>query len=106
MIDTGTEWIHNFTHTLNGLKCKQGDQLDEQLIPYHLEAAYGWDGEKYKKVPAWVLDAIFKNMPEYKFKILLVMITLMKISPRKQSTTYYSIFLLEKLIIRKKGFKL
>ena len=67
-IDVGAEWIHNFPHTLNRLIGKKGNQVDEMLIPYHLENAYNWNGEKYKSVSPWELDTMFKIMPEYKFK--------------------------------------
>ncbi len=67
-IDIGAEWIHNLPHSLNRLKGKKGDQLDEVLIPYHLESAYSWNGKEYEKVPTWILSTMFKNMPEYKFK--------------------------------------
>ena len=48
-IDIGAEWIHNLPHSLNRLKGKKGDQLDEVLIPYHLESAYSWNGKEYEK---------------------------------------------------------
>ena len=48
-IDIGAEWIHSAPIVLNKLKGKAGDQIDEELIPYHLEETYSWDGQKYKK---------------------------------------------------------
>lgn len=67
-IDIGAEWIHNLPPILNRLKGKKGDEVDEELIPYHLETAYNWDGSKYKEVSKVERDAMFKFMPEYKFK--------------------------------------
>ena len=67
-IDIGAEWIHNFPYTLNALKGKQGDQIEEVLIPYYLEDAYNWDGEEYKRVSGLEAYTTFQIMPEYKFK--------------------------------------
>lgn len=67
-IDVGAEWIHNLPPVLNRLKGKEGDEVEEELIPYHLESAYNWDGKKYKEVSKVVRNRMFKFMPEYKFK--------------------------------------
>ena len=67
-IDLGAEWIHNQPQILNRLKGKKGDVIDEDLIPYHLNSAFEWDGEAYKKITQENLDAYFNFMPEYKFK--------------------------------------
>ena len=67
-IDIGAEWIHNSSLILNRLKGKKGDEVEEELMPYHLETAYNWDGTKYKEVSKAARDGAFKFMPEYKFK--------------------------------------
>ncbi|MFK7946440.1 MAG: NAD(P)/FAD-dependent oxidoreductase [Saprospiraceae bacterium] len=67
-IDVGAEWIHNLPPILNRLKGKEGDEVDEELIPYHLEKAYSWNGKKYKEISKVQRNAMFKFMPEYKFK--------------------------------------
>jgi len=43
-------------------------QIDEELIPYHLEDTYNWDGEKYKKVSQAENNFRYNFMPESKFK--------------------------------------
>ncbi len=67
-IDIGAEWIHSAPIVLNKLKGKAGDQIDEELIPYHLEETYNWDGQKYKKVSQFQNDFMYKFIPESKFK--------------------------------------
>lgn len=67
-IDIGAEWIHNLPPILNRLKGKEGDQVDEELIAYHLEDSYSWDGENYKAISQSENNALFEFMPEYKFK--------------------------------------
>jgi monoamine oxidase len=67
-IDIGAEWIHSAPIVLNKLKGKAGDQIDEELIPYHLEETYNWDGQKYKKNAQSQNNFMFKFMPESKFK--------------------------------------
>ncbi|HAA15884.1 MAG TPA: hypothetical protein DCE41_30905, partial [Cytophagales bacterium] len=67
-IDLGAEWIHNMPGILNKLKGKAGEEPDEELIPWHLEDSYRWDGAKYKAIPQWYRDAFFAFMPEQKFK--------------------------------------
>lgn len=67
-IDIGAEWIHSAPIVLNKLKGKAGDQIDEELIPYHLEETYSWDGQKYKKSSQSENDFMYKFMPESKFK--------------------------------------
>ena len=67
-IDIGAEWIHNLPPVLNRLKGKEGDELDEELIPYRLEDSYKWDGTNYEKISQKELDSYFEFFPEYKFK--------------------------------------
>jgi len=67
-IDIGAEWLHNLPPILNKLKGKAGDEVDEELIPYHLESAYNWDGNNYTEVSESERNARFKFMPESKFK--------------------------------------
>ena len=67
-IDIGAEWLHSAPIALNKMKGKAGDQIDEELIPYHLEEAYNWDGQKYEKVSQSQNDFTYKFMPESKFK--------------------------------------
>ena len=67
-IDIGAEWIHSAPIVLNKLKGKAGDQIEEALIPYHLEETYSWDGQKYKKSSQSENDFMYQFMPESKFK--------------------------------------
>ncbi len=67
-IDLGAEWIHSAPIVLNKLKGKEGDEIEEALIPYHLENTASWDGEKYKLNPDWQHKAMYHFMPESKFK--------------------------------------
>ena len=67
-IDIGAEWIHSAPIILNRLKGKAGDQIEEELIPYHLEETYSWDGQNYKKSSQVQNDFMYKFMPESKFK--------------------------------------
>ncbi|MFT6002744.1 MAG: monoamine oxidase [Flavobacteriales bacterium] len=67
-IDIGAEWLHSAPMTLNKLKGKQGEVIDEELIPYHLEKTASWDGKEYKINPKWGDDAFYYFMPESKFK--------------------------------------
>ncbi len=67
-IDIGAEWIHSAPIVLNKMKGKAGDQIDEELIPYHLEETYNWDGEKYEKVSQSQNDFMYNFLPESKFK--------------------------------------
>ena len=67
-IDLGAEWIHNQPTILNRLIGMSGDSVEEELIPYHLESAYNWDGSNYEKVEKKDLDNQFDFFPEYKFK--------------------------------------
>ena len=67
-IDIGAEWLHSAPITLNVLKGKQGNEIDEELIPYRLENTASWDGEKYKTIPRWQSRLYYKFMPESKFK--------------------------------------
>jgi monoamine oxidase len=67
-IDVGAEWIHSNPVVLNILKGKKGNEIDEELIPYHLEDAYSWDGLEYEKVSKSKLDFDYNFMPESKFK--------------------------------------
>tara|TARA_B110000037_G_scaffold222016_1_gene295117 strand:- start:286 stop:1503 length:1218 start_codon:yes stop_codon:yes gene_type:complete len=67
-IDIGAEWLHSAPHTLNVLKGKQGEEIDEDLIPYHLENTARWDGKEYKINPRWQNNFMYNSMPESKFK--------------------------------------
>lgn len=67
-IDIGAEWIHSAPIVLNKLKGKAGDQIEEELIPYHLEETYSWDGQQYEKVSQAQNDFLYNFMPESKFK--------------------------------------
>ena len=67
-IDIGAEWLHSAPIALNKMKSKAGEQIDEELIPYHLEDTYDWDGEKYKKNSQALNDFMYKFLPESKFK--------------------------------------
>ena len=67
-IDVGAEWIHSNPVVLNILKGKKGNEIDEELIPYHLENAYSWNGLEYEKVSKSKLDFDYNFMPESKFK--------------------------------------
>ncbi len=67
-IDLGAEWIHSAPIVLNKLKGKAGDQIDESLIPYHVEETYSWDGQNYEKDAQAQNDFMYKFMPESKFK--------------------------------------
>jgi len=67
-IDIGAEWLHSAPSTLNVLKGKQGEEIDEDLIPYHLEKTASWDGKKYKVNPHWQNNFMYNFMPESKFK--------------------------------------
>jgi monoamine oxidase len=67
-IDVGAEWIHSNPVVLNILKGKKGNEIDEELIPYHLEDAYSWNGLEYEKVSKAKLDFDYNFMPESKFK--------------------------------------
>jgi len=67
-IDTGAEWLHSAPVTLNKLKGKQGDEIDEELIPYHLNSTASWDGKEYKIDPAWQNNFMYNFLPESKFK--------------------------------------
>jgi monoamine oxidase len=67
-IDIGAEWIHSAPIVLNRLKGKEGSQIDEELIPYHLEDTYTWDGATYKEVSQSKNNFAYNFMPESKFK--------------------------------------
>lgn len=67
-IDVGAEWLHSNPVTLNKLKGKTGDKIDEELIPYRLEKTASWDGKKYKINPNWINNFAYNFMPESKFK--------------------------------------
>jgi len=45
-IDIGAEWLHSAPITLNKLKGKPGKEIDEVLIPYHLDSTASWDGKE------------------------------------------------------------
>tara|TARA_Y100000385_G_scaffold207901_1_gene215577 strand:- start:746 stop:1957 length:1212 start_codon:yes stop_codon:yes gene_type:complete len=67
-MDLGAEWIHNQPGILNKLIGLPGDWTSEELIPYHLESAFSWDGQDYAQTDKEELDAFFNFFPEYKFK--------------------------------------
>ena len=67
-IDIGAEWLHSAPVTLNKLKGKHGDEIDEQLIPYHLDCTAVWNGTEYKINPGWQDNFMYNFMPESKFK--------------------------------------
>jgi|TARA_B110000259_G_scaffold188039_1_gene244597 monoamine oxidase len=67
-IDIGAEWLHSAPITLNKLKGKQGEVIDEDLIPYHLYSTASWDGKEYKINPQWENNFIYNFLPESKFK--------------------------------------
>jgi monoamine oxidase len=67
-IDIGAEWLHSAPITLNKLKGKQGTEIDEELIPYHLDSSASWDGKEYKVNPHWQNNFMYNFLPESKFK--------------------------------------
>lgn len=67
-IDIGAEWIHSAPIVLNKLKGKKGEKIDEEIIPYHLEESYDWDGKKLREVSKIWLDLFYHFIPESKFK--------------------------------------
>lgn len=67
-IDIGAEWLHSAPITLNKLKGKQGTEIDEELIPYHLDSTASWDGKEYKVNPHWQNNFMYNFLPESKFK--------------------------------------
>ena len=67
-IDIGAEWIHSHPNVLNVLKGKKGDEVEEDLIPYHLEQSVKWDGKELKAVSQNYRDSYYNFMPESKFK--------------------------------------
>ena len=67
-IDIGAEWLHSAPITLNKLKGKLGKEIDEELIPYHLDSTASWDGKEYKVDPHWQNNFMYNFLPEFKFK--------------------------------------
>ena len=67
-IDLGAEWLHSAPITVNKLKGKQGEEIDEELIPYRLENTASWDGKEYKINSDWINNFVYNFMPESKFK--------------------------------------
>jgi len=67
-IDIGAEWLHSAPITLNVLKGKKGSEIDEELIPYHLEKTASWDGKEYTVDPNWQNNFMYSFLPESKFK--------------------------------------
>lgn len=67
-IDIGAEWLHSAPITLNKLKGKIGEEIDEELIPYRLENTASWDGKEYKVNSDWINSFAYNFMPESKFK--------------------------------------
>ncbi|MCI4671783.1 MAG: FAD-dependent oxidoreductase [Bacteroidia bacterium] len=66
-IDLGAEWIHSNPKVLNIIKGKNGDEIDEELIPYKLNTALNWDGKELKPAKSY-LKYFYDFMPESKFK--------------------------------------
>ncbi|MDC1022284.1 FAD-dependent oxidoreductase [Schleiferiaceae bacterium] len=62
-MDLGAEWIHNQPGILNKLIGLPGDWTSEELIPYHLESAFSWDGQDYAQTDKEELDAFFNFFP-------------------------------------------
>jgi monoamine oxidase len=67
-IDLGAEWIHNNAEILDVLSGEEGTAANMDLIPYHLEEVYRWDGNKYKELPSYQANFMFGFFPEYKFQ--------------------------------------
>ena len=67
-IDIGAEWLHSAPITLNKLKGKKGDNIDEELIPYHLDRTASWDGKELKIDPHWQNNFMYYFLSESKFK--------------------------------------
>jgi monoamine oxidase len=67
-IDIGAEWLHSAPITLNKLKGKYGDEIDEELIPYHLDCTAIWNGTEYKVNSSWQNEFRYNFLPESKFK--------------------------------------
>ena len=67
-IDIGAEWLHSAPITLNKLKGKHGEEIDEELIPYQLESTATWDGTEYKISSVWQNNFRYNFLPESKFK--------------------------------------
>jgi monoamine oxidase len=67
-IDVGAEWLHSTPITLNKLKGKHGEEIDEELIPYQLESTATWDGTEYKISSVWQNNFRYNFLPESKFK--------------------------------------
>jgi hypothetical protein len=60
--------VHSAPITLNKLKGKHGEEIDEELIPYQLESTATWDGTEYKISPVWQNNFRYNFLPESKFK--------------------------------------
>ncbi len=67
-IDIGAEWLHSSPLVLNKLKGKNGNEIDESLIPYKLENTATWDGKNYITNPKWQDNFRYNFLPESKFK--------------------------------------
>ena len=67
-MDLGAEWIHNTPEVLDVLSGDEGVSETIELIPYHLEEVYSWDGEEYGETSQVFLNRYFAFFPEYKFK--------------------------------------
>ena len=67
-IDIGAEWIHSAPIVLNILKGKEGEHIDEELVPYKLERTASWDGTTYKINSKKENEDAYNFMPESKFK--------------------------------------
>lgn len=67
-IDIGAEWLHSAPITLNKLKGKDGEEIDEELIHYHLNSTADWDGTEYIINSSRQNDFMYNFLPESKFK--------------------------------------
>ena len=67
-IDLGAEWIHSHPVVLNRMKGKQGNDVEEDLIPYRLESSSTWDGKELRSLTDRFMNRYYEFMPESKFK--------------------------------------
>ena len=72
-ISMGAEWIHNLPPILNRLKGKNGDHIEEIVIPYRLNEAYTWNGRALKRVPQLFTNAYFSFFQNTNSKVQLGM---------------------------------
>lgn len=53
---------------MNKLKEKQADEIDNELIPYHLDCTAVWNVTEYKITPSWQNNFRYNFLPESKFR--------------------------------------